>query len=79
VALSCRLIRRNGSIWSLRLRRNCRDHLLSSLFSFPSLADYERYRTAVKNDETARAAWRYQEETRCIVSLERSFMRPVSQ
>lgn len=28
-------------------------------------------------DETALAAWRFQEETRCVVSFERSFMRPV--
>ena len=47
------------------------------LFSFASLADYERYRTAVKQDEVALAAWRFAEETRCVVSFERSFMRPV--
>jgi hypothetical protein len=47
------------------------------LFSFPSLADYQRYRTAVKQDEVALAAWRFAEETRCIVSIERSFRRPV--
>jgi hypothetical protein len=42
------------------------------LFSFPSLAEYERNRTAVKQDEVAVA-----EETRCVVSFERSFMRPL--
>ena len=47
------------------------------LFSFPSLAEYERYRAAVRDDEGAKAAWRLAEETRCIVSFERSFMRPV--
>ena len=47
------------------------------LFSFPSLAEYERYRTLVRDDEVAKAAWRLAEETRCIVSFERSFMRPV--
>jgi hypothetical protein len=47
------------------------------LFSFPSLAEYERYRAAVRDDEVAKAAWRLAEETRCIVSFERSFMRPV--
>jgi hypothetical protein len=46
------------------------------LFSFPSLAKYERYRTAVREDEVAKAAWRLAEETRCIMSFERSFMRP---
>jgi hypothetical protein len=34
----------------------------------PSLAEYERYRDAVRSDETALAAWRFQEETRCVVS-----------
>ena len=46
-------------------------------FSFPSLAEYERYRTAVKQDEVALAAWRFAEDTRCVVSFERSFMRPM--
>ena len=48
-----------------------------NLFSFPSLAEYERYRTSVRQDEVALAAWRFQAETRCVVSFERSFMRPV--
>jgi len=30
----------------------------------------------VKGDETARAAWRFQDETLCVPSFERSFMRP---
>lgn len=47
------------------------------LFSFPSLSEYERYRDAVRSDEVALAAWRFQEQTRCVVSFERSFMRPV--
>ena len=47
------------------------------LFSFPSLGEYERYRTAVKQDEVAVAAWRFAEETRYVVSFERSFMRPL--
>jgi antibiotic biosynthesis monooxygenase (ABM) superfamily enzyme len=37
----------------------------------------ERYRTAVRDDEVAKEAWRLAEETRCILSFERSFMRPV--
>ena len=38
-----------------------------ALFTFPSLAD----------DAACRAAFLYAEETRCIVSYERSFFRPV--
>jgi hypothetical protein len=53
------------------------NNIAVQLFSFPSLAEYERYRAAVRSDETALAAWRFQEETRCVVSFERSFMRPI--
>jgi len=47
------------------------------LFSFPSLGEYERDCTAVKQDEIALAAWRFADETRCVISFERSFMRPL--
>ena len=30
-----------------------------------------------RDDEVAKEAWRLAEETRCILSFERSFMRPV--
>ena len=53
------------------------NNIAVQLFSFPSLAEYERYRTAVRQDEVALAAWRFQEETRCVVSFERSFLRPL--
>ena len=48
-----------------------------ALFSFESLAAYERYREQAATDEDCMAAFRYADETRCIVSYERSFMRPV--
>ena len=48
-----------------------------ALFTFPSLAEYERYRTVIHGDEAASKAWRFAEDTRCIVSFERSFMQPV--
>jgi hypothetical protein len=48
-----------------------------AMFSFPSLAEYERYRERSKDDPACQAAFRYAEETRCIVSYERSFFRPV--
>ena len=53
------------------------NNIAIQLFSLPSLAEYERYRMAVREDEVALAAWRFQTETRCIISFERSFMRPV--
>lgn len=47
------------------------------LFSFPSLATYEAYRTAAAADPECQAAMRYYEETQCFVSYDRSFFRPV--
>lgn len=46
-------------------------------FSFPSLAAYETYRHHSFQDPDCQAAFRYAEETRCIISYERSFFRPV--
>ena len=46
------------------------------LFSFPSLAEYERYRTLVRDDEVAKAAWRLAEETRCIAELRAELHAP---
>lgn len=48
-----------------------------ALFSFPSLAEYEVYRRRSFDDPDCLAAFRFAEETRCIVSYERSFFRPV--
>jgi hypothetical protein len=48
-----------------------------ALFSFPSLADYEAYRQKIKTDPACREAFDLAARTRCIVSYERSFMRPV--
>jgi hypothetical protein len=53
------------------------NNIAVTLFSFQSLAAYESYRLAVKNDEHAKAAWRLADDSRCIVSFERSFMRPL--
>lgn len=47
------------------------------LFSFPSLALYEEYRKQSLADPDCLAAFKYAEDTRCIVSYERSFFRPV--
>ncbi|WP_323228736.1 NIPSNAP family protein [Xanthomonas floridensis] len=48
-----------------------------ALFSFPSLAEYARYREASLQDAQCLAAFAYAERTRCIISYERSFFRPV--
>lgn len=48
-----------------------------ALFSFPSLTLYEEYRQLSLQDPECIAAFAYAEQTRCIVSYERSFFRPV--
>jgi hypothetical protein len=53
------------------------NNIALALFTFPSLAAYEEYRTASFSDEACIAAFEYAEETECIVSYERSFFRPV--
>lgn len=53
------------------------NNIAIGLFSFPSLAEYERYRAAIRSDEATLAAWRFANETRCVLSFERSFMRPL--
>lgn len=51
--------------------------LAVALFSFPTLAEYEEYRTQSMSDADCQAAYAFAEETRCIVSYERQFLRPV--
>ena len=48
-----------------------------ALFSFPSLAAYETYRAESQQDPECQAAFAYAAKTRCVVSYERSFFRPV--
>jgi len=48
-----------------------------ALFTFPSLAAYESYRTQASSDPECQAAMRYYAETKCFLSYERSFFRPV--
>lgn len=48
-----------------------------ALFSFPSLASYEEYRGKMANDPECQKAFEFAEKTKCIVSYERSFMKPV--
>jgi len=48
-----------------------------ALFTFDSLASYESYRQRSFEDADCLAAFRYAEETGCIISYERSFFRPV--
>ncbi|MBL6445306.1 NIPSNAP family protein [Fulvivirga sp. 29W222] len=53
------------------------NNIAVALFSFDSLADYEKYRNDSRNDKDCLEAFQYANDTRCIVSYERSFMKPV--
>ena len=48
-----------------------------ALFSFPSLADYERYRERFGVDPEFIAADGIRDESGCVRRYERSFMRPL--
>jgi hypothetical protein len=53
------------------------NNIAIAMFSFPTLADYEKYRTGAATDSDCQAAMRYYEKTKCVLSFERTFMRPV--
>ena len=53
------------------------NNIAIALFSFPSLAAYEKYRASIQEDPECRTAFNYAEETLCVISYERSFMKPV--
>lgn len=48
-----------------------------ALFSFPSLADYEQYRTLFGVHPDFIAADRIRDESGCVLRYERTFMRPL--
>jgi hypothetical protein len=48
-----------------------------ALFSFPSLAEYERYRARFGEDPEFVAADRIRDESGCVRRYERTFMRPL--
>ena len=48
-----------------------------ALFSFPSLAEYERYRQRFGSDPDFVAADRIRDESGCVLRYERSFLRPL--
>ncbi len=53
------------------------NNIAYALFSFPSMAKYETYRQASFDDADCRVAWEHSQRTRCILSFERTFLRPV--
>lgn len=53
------------------------NNIAIAMFSFPSLSLYEEYRAQSFEDPECRSAFKYAEDTRCIISYKRSFFRPV--
>lgn len=53
------------------------NNIAYALFSFASLATYEQYRLASFKDAECMAAFQYARDTDCIISYERSFLRPL--
>ena len=51
--------------------------LAVAVFSFGSMAEYEAYRIASREDAECREALRFAAETRCIRRYDRQFLRPV--
>jgi NIPSNAP len=48
-----------------------------ALFSFPSLADYEKYRTHFGTDPEFVEADRIRDDSGCVLRYDRTFMRPL--
>lgn len=53
------------------------NNIALALFSFPSLAAYERYRQDSMDDPACQAAFQFAEQSQCIISYERSFFKPL--
>ncbi len=53
------------------------NNIALALFTFPSLAEYEIYRLKAIKDPECQNAMKYYAETKCFISYERSFMKPV--
>ena len=53
------------------------DNIALALISFESLAAYEAYRARLRQDEAGLANFGFAQAERCILSEERSFLRPV--
>ena len=73
------LVRRFGGIHhGYFLPHEGSNNVAVALFSFPTLAAYENYRQRGSADAECQAAYAFAKETRCIISYERSFMRPIT-
>ena len=54
------------------------NNIAYALFNFPSLATYEEYRKDSFNDPACIAAYQLAKDSQCIVSYERTFLKPLN-
>jgi hypothetical protein len=53
------------------------NNIAYALFSFNSLAEYENYRKLILADNECQEMFKLANDTKCILSYERTFLRPV--
>lgn len=53
------------------------NNIAVALFNFDSLTSYEKYREDSLQDSECQEAYKYAIQTKCIVSYERSFLKPI--
>ncbi len=53
------------------------NNIAYALFSFETLAAYEQYRKLIETDAESQEMFKLAQDTRCILSYERTFLRPV--
>jgi len=53
------------------------NNIALALFTFPSLAEYEQYRNDSLNDLECITAFKFAQDSQCILSYERSFFNPI--
>ena len=57
--------------------KNGPNNIAVAIFSFPDLKTYENYRANVVKDESCKIATEKLKRSRCFLSYERSFLRPI--
>lgn len=53
------------------------NNIALALFSFPTLATYEEYGQKITRDPDCQQAFQHAKDSKCIISFERSFMKPI--
>ena len=53
------------------------NNIAYALFSFNSLAEYENYRALIFTDKECQEMFKLANDTKCFLSYERTFLRPV--